>query len=371
MKSERTIDFLDDEQLPISEDELFDDPEKIELEDGEPDDIESSPNAETANVIDINEARVVGGAAKKDIRDRIKSSKATNNKGSEMEGTLSTDPVRDFLRNIGKTRLLTAQEEIDLARRIEKGDLEAKDRMVKANLRLVVSIAKNYKGQGLDDMDLYQEGAMGAIRAAEKFDYRKGYKFSTYATWWIRQAIARGLADKSRTVRLPVHVVEKLKKMQTAERALVQKIGAEPTPEEIAEELGWGIGEVEDLIRQSQIPVSIDAPVGEESNEVFGSFLPDKKAKDTYDLVVEATAGVKQEEMLNMLSPVEKAVIELRFGLNNNNAPTLEEMARILHQRGLSNKVLTKERIRKIQATALAKLEARKETQSWAQLHRE
>ncbi|MEO8091568.1 MAG: sigma-70 family RNA polymerase sigma factor, partial [bacterium] len=196
----------------------------------------------------------------------------------DLKPDMTTDSLQLFLKDIGKVRLLTAQEEVDLAKRIERGDLDAKQKMVESNLRLVVSIAKNYRNQGLPFLDLIQEGTLGLVRAAEKFDYRKGFKFSTYATWWIRQAIARALADKARTIRIPVHVVEKLNKIGRAERKLVTELGREPTPEEIAEVTGIDPEEVDQIKRSAQAPVSLEKPVGDEEESEFGQFIADEKA---------------------------------------------------------------------------------------------
>ena len=201
----------------------------------------------------------------------------------DLKPDMTTDSLQLFLKDIGKVRLLTAQEEVDLAKRIERGDLDAKQKMVESNLRLVVSIAKNYRNQGLPFLDLIQEGTLGLVRAAEKFDYRKGFKFSTYATWWIRQAIARALADKARTIRIPVHVVEKLNKIGRAERKLVTELGREPTPEEIAEHTGIEPEEVESIKRSAQAPVSLEKPVGDEEESEFGQFIADERAESPYE----------------------------------------------------------------------------------------
>ena len=197
----------------------------------------------------------------------------------DLKPDMTTDSLQLFLKDIGKVRLLTAAEEVELAKRIERGDLDAKQKMVESNLRLVVSIAKNYRNQGLPFLDLIQEGTLGLVRAAEKFDYRKGFKFSTYATWWIRQAIARALADKARTIRIPVHVVEKLNKIGRAERKLVTELGREPTPEEIAEVTGIDPEEVDSIKRSAQAPVSLEKPVGDEEESEFGQFIADEKAE--------------------------------------------------------------------------------------------
>src|SRR5215204_2915182 len=205
----------------------------------------------------------------------------------DLKPDMTTDSLQLFLKDIGKVRLLTAQEEVDLAKRIERGDLDAKQKMVESNLRLVVSIAKNYRNQGLPFLDLIQEGTLGLVRAAEKFDYRKGFKFSTYATWWIRQAIARALADKARTIRIPVHVVEKLNKIGRAERKLVTELGREPTPEEIAEHTGIEPEEVESIKRSAQAPVSLEKPVGDEEESEFGQFIADERAESPYERAAE------------------------------------------------------------------------------------
>jgi RNA polymerase primary sigma factor len=205
----------------------------------------------------------------------------------DLKPDMTTDSLQLFLKDIGKVRLLTAQEEVDLAKRIERGDLDAKQKMVESNLRLVVSIAKNYRNQGLPFLDLIQEGTLGLVRAAEKFDYRKGFKFSTYATWWIRQAIARALADKARTIRIPVHVVEKLNKIGRAERKLVTELGREPTPEEIAELTGIEPEEVESIKRSAQAPVSLEKPVGDEEESEFGQFIADERAESPYERAAE------------------------------------------------------------------------------------
>ena len=205
----------------------------------------------------------------------------------DLKPDMTTDSLQLFLKDIGKVRLLTAQEEVDLAKRIERGDLDAKQKMVESNLRLVVSIAKNYRNQGLPFLDLIQEGTLGLVRAAEKFDYRKGFKFSTYATWWIRQAIARALADKARTIRIPVHMVEKLNKIGRAERKLVTELGREPTADEIAEVTGIDPEEVDSIKRSAQAPVSLEKPVGDEEESEFGQFIADERAESPYDRAVD------------------------------------------------------------------------------------
>ncbi len=232
---------------------------------------------------------------------------------------MTTDSLQLFLKDIGKVRLLTAQEEVELAKRIERGDLDAKQKMVESNLRLVVSIAKNYRNQGLPFLDLIQEGTLGLVRAAEKFDYRKGFKFSTYATWWIRQAIARALADKARTIRIPVHVVEKLNKIGRAERKLVTELGREPTAEEIAEVTGIDPDEVDSIKRSAQAPVSLEKPVGDEEESEFGQFIADERAESPYERAAEILTKEALREALENLSYRERRVLELRYGLGGEH----------------------------------------------------
>ena len=269
------------------------------------------------------------------------------------EGT--TDALQLFLKDIGKVRLLTAQEEVDLAKRIERGDLDAKQRMVESNLRLVVSIAKNYRNQGLPFLDLIQEGTIGLVRAAEKFDYRKGFKFSTYATWWIRQAIARALADKARTIRIPVHIVEKLNKIRRAERRLVTELGREPTPDEIAAVVGIDPDEVDSIKRSAQAPVSLEKPVGDEEESEFGQFIADERAESPYERAAEILTKEALREALENLSYRERRVLELRYGLGGEHPRTLDEVGRTFN--------VTRERIRQIENQSLKKLQSLAEAQ--------
>jgi RNA polymerase primary sigma factor len=271
----------------------------------------------------------------------------------KQDGT--TDSLQLFLQNIGKVRLLTAREEVDLAKRIERGDLDAKQKMVESNLRLVVSIAKNYRNQGLPFLDLIQEGTIGLVRAAEKFDYRKGFKFSTYATWWIRQAIARSLADKARTIRIPVHVVEKLNKIGRAERSLVTELGREPTPEEIAAVTGIDPEEVDSIKRSAQAPVSLELPVGDEEQSEFGQFIADERAESPYERAVEILTKEALREALENLSYRERRVLELRYGLGGEHPRTLQEVGRTFN--------ITRERIRQIEHQSLRKLQSLAEAQ--------
>ncbi len=268
----------------------------------------------------------------------------------------SLDSLRLYLREIGKVPLLTADQEVTLAKRIERGDLGAKQHMIEANLRLVVSIAKAYLGRGLSFLDLIQEGSLGLIRAVEKFDYRKGYKFSTYATWWIRQAVTRAIADKARTIRIPVHMVEKLNKVVHIERQLVQRLGREPLPEEIAEELEIGTDEVREILRMSQLPISLEKPIGEEEDSSLGDFVPDEQAESPFDT---ASLSLRREDVelaLSALPERERKVIELRFGLDGSQPCTLEEVGREFG--------VTRERIRQIENNTLKKLEGLPEAQA-------
>jgi RNA polymerase primary sigma factor len=267
----------------------------------------------------------------------------------------SLDSLRLYLREIGKVPLLTADEEVYLAKRIERGDMAAKTQMIEANLRLVVSIAKGYLGRGLSFLDLIQEGSLGLIRAVEKFDYRKGFKFSTYATWWIRQAVTRAIADKARTIRIPVHMVEKLNKVVHIERQLVQRLGREPRPEEIADELEMTTEEVREILRMAQLPVSLEKPIGEEEESSLGDFVPDEQAESPFDTASLSLRRGDIENALASLPPRERHVIEMRYGLNGDPPRTLEEVGRAFG--------VTRERIRQIENNTLKKLESLPEAQ--------
>ena len=266
----------------------------------------------------------------------------------------SLDSLRLYLREIGKVDLLTADQEVTLAKRIERGDMSAKTEMIEANLRLVVSIAKSYLGRGLSFLDLIQEGSLGLIRAVEKFDHRRGYKFSTYATWWIRQAVTRAIADKARTIRIPVHMVEKLNKVVHIERQLVQRLGREPRPDEVGAELEMSSEEVREILRMSQLPISLEKPIGEEESEL-GDFVPDDMAESPFDT---ATLSLRREDVqraLDSLPDRERLVIELRFGLRGEQPYTLEEVGQEFG--------VTRERIRQIENNTLKKLETLPEAQ--------
>ena len=269
--------------------------------------------------------------------------------------TPTNDPVRMYLKEIGKVPLLTAEEEVSLAKRIERRDMEAKRKLIEANLRLVVSIAKRYVGRGMLFLDLIQEGNLGLIRAVEKFDYRKGYKFSTYATWWIRQAITRAIADQARTIRIPVHMVETINKLIRVQRQLLQDMGREPTPEEIATEMGTTPEKVREILKISQEPVCLETPIGEEEDTQLGDFIEDEDAT----MPVEAVSEIMQKEELNnvlgTLTHRERKVIELRFGLKGEHPRTLEEVGQKFD--------VTRERIRQIEAKTLAKLKSYRDSQ--------
>jgi RNA polymerase primary sigma factor len=268
---------------------------------------------------------------------------------------ISTDSLQLFLKDVGKVPLLTARQEVELARKIELGDLEAKRKMVEANLRLVVSIAKNYRNQGLSFLDLIQEGTLGLVRAAEKFDYRKGFKFSTYATWWIRQAVARAIADKGRTIRMPVHVVEKLNKINRAERKLISELGREPSIAEISAVTQISEAEVESIKRSAQTPVSLEKPVGDEEESEFGQFIADDKAPSPEDAAETVLRSEALRDVLNTLSYRERRVLELRYGLGGEHPRTLDEVGRTFN--------VTRERIRQIENQSLQKLASLMEAQ--------
>jgi RNA polymerase primary sigma factor len=272
-----------------------------------------------------------------------------------VEREVSTDSLQLFLKDIGKVDLLTAAQEVELAKRIERGDHGAKQEMVEANLRLVVSIAKRYRNQGLPFLDLIQEGTIGLVRAAEKFDYRKGFKFSTYATWWIRQAVARALADKARTIRMPVHVVEKLNKIGRIERKLLGELGREPTVDEIAVELEFDPVEVEHIKRSAQAPVSLEKPVGDDEESEFGHFLADETAPAPDDAAETALRKETLSRILQTLSLRERRVLEMRYGLDGQHPRTLDEVGRTFN--------VTRERVRQIENQCLKKLQALAESQ--------
>lgn len=290
-----------------------------------------------------------------DVVEEVEVPEDINEEIAEIETVLATaeginidDPVRMYLKEIGKVPLLTADQEVEIAQRMADGDPEAKHQLAEANLRLVVSIAKRYVGRGMLFLDLIQEGNLGLIKAVEKFDYRKGYKFSTYATWWIRQAITRAIADQARTIRIPVHMVETINKLIRVNRQLVQEYGRDPRPDEIAKEMGISEDKVREIIKIAQEPVSLETPIGEEDDSHLGDFIPDDDAPAPAEAV--ATTLLKEQlmDVLNSLTPREAKVLRLRYGLDDGKARTLEEVGKEFN--------VTRERIRQIEAKALRKL---------------
>ena len=285
-----------------------------------------------------------------DIEDlkEVEEIKVDDNSFAALDGVNVDDPVRMYLREIGKIPLLTYEEELELAKRVLEGDEEAKKKLSESNLRLVVSIAKKYVGRGMLFLDLIQEGNMGLIKAVEKFDYKKGYKFSTYATWWIRQAITRAIADQARTIRIPVHMVETINKLIRTSRLLLQRLGREPSPEEIAEELEMPVEKVMEIQKIAQDPVSLETPIGEEDDSHLGDFIQDDDSPAPQDAAAYTMLKEQLEEVMGTLTPREAKVLKLRFGLEDGKARTLEEVGREFD--------VTRERIRQIEAKALRKL---------------
>ncbi len=312
---------------PEKMDEVFDEFEKGGI-DLLPDDFDEEPNIE-----DLKEV------------EELKLDEITE---TSYEGISVDDPVRMYLREIGKIPLLTFEEELELAQKILKGDEEAKQKLAESNLRLVVSIAKKYVGRGMLFLDLIQEGNMGLIKAVEKFDYTKGFKFSTYATWWIRQAITRAIADQARTIRIPVHMVETINKLIRTSRNLLQQMGREPTPEEIAKEMEIPVEKVVEIQKIAQDPVSLETPIGEEEDSHLGDFIQDEDSPAPHDAASYTLLKEQLEEVMNTLTPREAKVLRLRFGLDDGKSRTLEEVGKEFN--------VTRERIRQIEAKALRKL---------------
>jgi len=302
-------------------------------------------------VEDKDDRRDLNNILTADLPSSDDSDKISSSESSEItvpDGLAIDDPVRMYLKEIGRVPLLTAQQEIELAKRMEKGDVAAQKELAEANLRLVVSIAKRYVGRGMMFLDLIQEGNLGLIKAVEKFDYNKGYKFSTYATWWIRQAITRAIADQARTIRIPVHMVETINKLVRVSRALLQEYGREPTAEEIAEKMEVPVERVREIMKIAQEPVSLETPIGEEEDSHLGDFIEDHDAQAPADVASFTLLKEQLTEVLSTLTPREKDVLKLRFGLEDGKARTLEEVGKNFH--------VTRERIRQIEAKALRKL---------------
>jgi RNA polymerase primary sigma factor len=306
---------------------------------------DASPSQGTSTDDDEDDER--DGDEVRGVRARLQELKRAQD---DLSSDPSLDSLRLYLRSIGRVPLLTAEEEVCLAKRIERGDIAAKQHMVEANLRLVVSIAKGYVGRGLTFLDLIQEGSLGLIRAVEKFDHRRGYKFSTYATWWIRQAVSRALADKARTIRIPVHMVERLNKLISAERMLIQQLGREPTAEEIAAELECDVRDVRDVLRLAQQPVSLEKPMGEEDDSALADFVEDVSAESPFEIASDALRRENIKRVLASLPRREREVLELRYGIVGGRARTLEEVGRAFN--------ITRERVRQIENRTLKKLQA-------------
>ena len=302
-------------------------------------------------IVDDTEAGEMIGEEPADLEEDLDKDDAELDLETELsvpEGVAVDDPVRMYLKEIGRVPLLTADEEIELARRMEAGDEEARHRLEEANLRLVVSIAKRYVGRGMLFLDLIQEGNLGLLKAVEKFDYSKGYKFSTYATWWIRQAITRAIADQARTIRIPVHMVETINKLVRISRQLLQELGRDPHPEEVAREMGISVARVHEIMKIAQEPVSLETPIGEEEDSHLGDFIEDEAALDPADAASVMLLKEQITEVLQTLAPREAEVLRLRFGLEDGRSRTLEEVGQSFG--------VTRERIRQIEAKALRKL---------------
>jgi RNA polymerase primary sigma factor len=335
------------QQGVLSYNEVADAVSEIDLDEGDVEELYGFLEKSEIELVEDSEA----GAPKPEVEQPDTGKRRRKPKGQiDLRPDMTTDSLQLFLKDIGKVRLLTAQEEVDLAKRIERGDLDAKQKMVESNLRLVVSIAKNYRNQGLPFLDLIQEGTLGLVRAAEKFDYRKGFKFSTYATWWIRQAVARALADKARTIRMPVHVVEKLNKIVRTERVLRAKLGRDPSAIEIGIELDLLPEEIDQIRRSAQTPISLEKPVGDEDESEFGHFLTDDSAPLPDEMAEETLRNEALRSILKSLSHRERRVLELRYGLDGEQPRTLDEVGRAFN--------VTRERIRQIENQGLKKLRA-------------
>lgn len=318
-----------------------------ELDDANPDQIEKVFDAFEELNVDLKEDLDDEEPDLEDLEE-VEDIKIEEINLTTLEGVSTDDPVRMYLREIGRIPLLNYDEELEIAEKVLEGDEEAKQRLAESNLRLVVSIAKKYVGRGMLFLDLIQEGNMGLIKAVDKFDYKKGFKFSTYATWWIRQAITRAIADQARTIRIPVHMVETINKLIRTSRHLLQKLGREPSPEEIAEELEMPVEKVMEIQKIAQDPVSLETPIGEEDDSHLGDFIQDEDSPAPHDSAAYTLLKEQLEEVMNTLTPREAKVLKLRFGLEDGKARTLEEVGREF--------AVTRERIRQIEAKALRKL---------------
>ena len=325
--------------------------ENVELDKNQMDDLYDalmSMGIEIVSETDPEDYEIIAMEQEEDSEVESETEDSEDLEASIPKGVAVDDPVRMYLKEIGKVALLTAEEEIELAKRMEAGDEEAKRRLCEANLRLVVSIAKRYVGRGMLFLDLIQEGNLGLIKAVDKFDWRKGYKFSTYATWWIRQAITRSIADQARTIRIPVHMVETINKLIRVSRQLLQEYGREPTPEEIAEEMDISVEKVREILKIAQEPVSLETPIGEEEDSHLGDFIPDDDVPAPADAAAFSMLKEQLVEVLDTLTEREQKVLRLRFGLDDGRARTLEEVGKRFD--------VTRERIRQIEAKALRKL---------------
>jgi len=337
LSSKELLDVLEDLHLEQEQiDKFYDTLENLNIDITDGDDVAFLPVDEITP--DIEELQEIESLSEDEIVDP-----------DALADSFSVDdPVRMYLKEIGKVPLLTPEEEIELAKRMAQGDKEAKKRMAEANLRLVVSIAKRYVGRGMLFLDLIQEGNLGLIKAVEKFDYTKGYKFSTYATWWIRQAITRAIADQARTIRIPVHMVETINKVMRISRQLLQELGHDPSPEEIAEEMGLPVEKVREILKIAQEPVSLETPIGEDEDSHLGDFIPDEDASEPSEAASFTLLKEQLSEVLSTLTPREEKVLRLRFGIEDGRTRTLEEVGKEFN--------VTRERIRQIEAKALRKL---------------
>ncbi|MBQ4369851.1 MAG: RNA polymerase sigma factor RpoD [Oscillospiraceae bacterium] len=342
LSAKELLDVLEEMTLePAEVDKFYDTLENLGIETISDEDLPEIADEEIVNLEELEEIAELG-----DIEEVTEEELAETDALAESAGI--DDPVRMYLKEIGKVNLLTSEEETELAMRMAQGDEEARKRMTEANLRLVVSIAKRYVGRGMVFLDLIQEGNLGLIKAVEKFDYTKGYKFSTYATWWIRQAITRAIADQARTIRIPVHMVETINKVIRVSRQLLQELGHDPTPEEIAAEMNIPVDKVRDILKIAQEPVSLETPIGEEEDSHLGDFIPDEEASEPAEAASFTLLKEQLVEVLSTLTPREEKVLRLRFGIEDGRTRTLEEVGREFN--------VTRERIRQIEAKALRKL---------------